>query len=182
MKLLICVRLFATPWPLTCQAPQSVHGIFQTWVVEWVSTSFPRVIFPTQGSNPGLPHCRQTLLPSEPPGRSKTIYLFCCSRSSLQQVGPSPLMCVTPKHAVECICQAAQLFQQVLDTHSTKRFLIRLQKMCTLTKTLAYKFQSDDCKTAVNDVMRITNRFSATLWCIFIVALGLLLMLSTDKI
>ena len=28
-------------------------------------------IFPTQGSNPGLPLCRQTLLPSEPPGKSK---------------------------------------------------------------------------------------------------------------
>ena len=27
-------------------------------------------IFPTQGSNLGLPHCRQTLLPSEPPGKS----------------------------------------------------------------------------------------------------------------
>ena len=26
-------------------------------------------IFPTQGSNPGLPHCRQTLLPPEPPGK-----------------------------------------------------------------------------------------------------------------
>ena len=26
-------------------------------------------IFLTQGSNPGLPHCRQTLLPSEPPGK-----------------------------------------------------------------------------------------------------------------
>ena len=26
--------------------------------------------FPTQGSNPVLPHCRQTLLPSEPPGKS----------------------------------------------------------------------------------------------------------------
>ena len=25
-------------------------------------------IFPFQGLNPGLPHCRQTLLPSEPPG------------------------------------------------------------------------------------------------------------------
>ena len=25
-------------------------------------------IFLTRGSNPGLPHCRQTLLPSEPPG------------------------------------------------------------------------------------------------------------------
>ena len=28
-------------------------------------------VFPTQGSNPGLPHCRQTLLASEPPGKSK---------------------------------------------------------------------------------------------------------------
>ena len=27
-------------------------------------------IFPTQGLNPGLPHCKQTLLPSEPPGES----------------------------------------------------------------------------------------------------------------
>ena len=25
--------------------------------------------FPTQGSNPGLPHCRQTLLTSEPQGK-----------------------------------------------------------------------------------------------------------------
>ena len=27
-------------------------------------------IFPTQGSNPGLPYCRQMLLPSEPPRKS----------------------------------------------------------------------------------------------------------------
>ena len=27
----------------------------------------PQGIFPTQGSNPGLPHCRWTLLPAEPP-------------------------------------------------------------------------------------------------------------------
>ena len=27
-------------------------------------------IFLTQGSNPGLQHCRQTLLPSEPPGKT----------------------------------------------------------------------------------------------------------------
>ena len=26
-------------------------------------------IFPTQGSNPGLPHCRQMVLLSEPPGK-----------------------------------------------------------------------------------------------------------------
>ena len=39
----------------------SVHGIFQARVLEWVAISFSRVIFPTQGSNLGLPHCRQTL-------------------------------------------------------------------------------------------------------------------------
>ena len=39
-----------------------------------------QVIFPTQGSNPGLLHCRQMLLPSETPGKSlilpKAIYRF----------------------------------------------------------------------------------------------------------
>ena len=60
----------------------SVHGIFQARVLEWVGVSFSRLlcpwdfpgkstgvgccflpqgIFPTQGSNPGLLHCRQTL-------------------------------------------------------------------------------------------------------------------------
>ena len=28
-------------------------------------------IFPMQGSNPGLPHCRQISLPAEPPGKPK---------------------------------------------------------------------------------------------------------------
>ena len=31
-------------------------------------------IFPTQGSNLGVPHCRQTLLPSEPPGLKVTLF------------------------------------------------------------------------------------------------------------
>ena len=34
-----------------------VHGIFQARILEWVAFPF----FPTQGSNPGLPHCRQIL-------------------------------------------------------------------------------------------------------------------------
>ena len=46
----------------------SVHGIFQARVLEWVAISFSRDL-PDQGSNPGLLHCRQTLLPSEPPGK-----------------------------------------------------------------------------------------------------------------
>ena len=34
-------------------------------------TALLQGIFPTQGSNPGLPHCRQIFLPSEPPGKPK---------------------------------------------------------------------------------------------------------------
>ena len=41
----------------------SVHGIVQATILEWVAISFSRGIFPTQGSNPGLPCCGQTLYP-----------------------------------------------------------------------------------------------------------------------
>ena len=44
----------------------SVHGILQARILEWVAIL--QGIFPTQGSNPGLPHCQQTLTP-EPPGK-----------------------------------------------------------------------------------------------------------------
>ena len=47
------VRLFATPW--------TVHGILQARILEWVAISFSRGIFPTQGSNLHLLHCRQIL-------------------------------------------------------------------------------------------------------------------------
>ena len=39
----------------------TVHGILQARILEWVSLSFLQGIFPTQGSNPGLPHCSQIL-------------------------------------------------------------------------------------------------------------------------
>ena len=36
-----------------------VHGILQARILEWVAVPFSRgSIFPTQGSNPGLPQCR----------------------------------------------------------------------------------------------------------------------------
>ena len=38
-----------------------VHGIFQAKILEWGSLSLLQGIFPTQGSNPGLPHYRQIL-------------------------------------------------------------------------------------------------------------------------
>ena len=39
----------------------SVHGILQARRREWVAIYSSRGIFPTQGSNPGLLHCRQIL-------------------------------------------------------------------------------------------------------------------------
>ena len=36
----------------------TVHGILQARILEWVASLFSRGIFPTQGSNPHLPHCR----------------------------------------------------------------------------------------------------------------------------
>ena len=41
VKLLSCVRLFATP--IDCSLPGfSIHGIFQASVLEWVAISFPK--------------------------------------------------------------------------------------------------------------------------------------------
>ena len=36
-----------------------ICGILQARILEWVAFPFSRGIFPTQGSNPDLPHCRQ---------------------------------------------------------------------------------------------------------------------------
>ena len=47
---------------MDCSLPgSSVHGIFQARVLEQVAISFSGGIFPTQGSNPGLPHSRRML-------------------------------------------------------------------------------------------------------------------------
>ena len=39
----------------------TVHGILQARILERVAFPFSRGIFPTQGSNPGLPHCKWIL-------------------------------------------------------------------------------------------------------------------------
>ena len=59
MKLLSRVQLFVTPWTVAHQAPPSMGFCWQEY---WSGLHFLlQGIFPTQGSNPGLPHCRQTL-------------------------------------------------------------------------------------------------------------------------
>ena len=39
----------------------TVLGILQARMLEWVAVPLLQGIFPTQGSNPGFPHCRQIL-------------------------------------------------------------------------------------------------------------------------
>ena len=61
MKSLSHVWLFVTPWTTAYQAPLSMGYSRQEY---WSGLPFPSPgegIFLTQGSNPGLPHCRQRL-------------------------------------------------------------------------------------------------------------------------
>ena len=52
------VRLFATPWTVAYQAPSMGFSREEYWS----GLPFPSPgVFPTQGSNLGLPHCRQTI-------------------------------------------------------------------------------------------------------------------------
>ena len=39
----------------------TIHGTLEARILEWAAFSLLQGIFPTQGSNPGLPHCRQIL-------------------------------------------------------------------------------------------------------------------------
>ena len=57
----------------------TVHGILQARILERVAFPFSRGIFPTQGSNAGLPHCRQIFLPAEPQGKPKNTGVGCLS-------------------------------------------------------------------------------------------------------
>ena len=59
LKSLSLVQLLATPWTV-------VHGLYSPWNSPGQNTgrgspSFLQGIFPTQGSNPGILHCRRIL-------------------------------------------------------------------------------------------------------------------------
>ena len=59
---------------MDCSLPGSfIHGIFQARVLEWVAISFSRGSFPTQGLNPGLPHCRRVLYQLSHRGNSSVL-------------------------------------------------------------------------------------------------------------
>ena len=49
----------------------TVHEILQARILEWVAIPVSRGIFPTQGWNPGLPHCRRILYQLSPQGKPR---------------------------------------------------------------------------------------------------------------
>ena len=70
--------------PMGCSpSGSSVHGILQAGILEWVVMPPLQGIFPTQGSNPGLPHYRQILYHLSHQGSplwplTKEVYCCCC--------------------------------------------------------------------------------------------------------
>ena len=55
--------------PMDYTAP----GILQAWILEWAAIPFSKGIFPTQGSNPGLPRCRWILYQLSHKGSPRTL-------------------------------------------------------------------------------------------------------------
>ena len=71
----VCVRLFATPWTVACQAPLSMGFSRQEY---WSGLPFPFPGgLPNPGIEPGSPALQADALSSEPPGKvDKTDILF----------------------------------------------------------------------------------------------------------
>ena len=77
-----CMKVTQSCLTLCNPMDYTVHGILQAGILEWVAFPFSRGIFPTQGSNPGLLHCRRILYQLRYQGSP---YLDICS-NTIQQV------------------------------------------------------------------------------------------------
>ena len=155
-KSLSCVRLFVTPMDYT------VHGILQARILEWKDLPFSRGIFPTQGSSPGLPHCRQIISQLSHKGSPRIlewvaypfssrsswsrnwIRAFCVAgrffpswalRESACQCRLGPWSGKTPR-AVGQLSPCATSVEPVLSSQcSATREVIKMGSWCTVTKT-----------------------------------------------
>ena len=68
VKSLSCVQLFATPWTVAYQVPQSMEFSRQEY---WCGLPFPSPgDLPNPGIKPGSPALQADALPSEPPGKT----------------------------------------------------------------------------------------------------------------
>ena len=71
LKLNIIKRMYIEPLSLIVK-----NEILQARILQWVSLSLLQGIFPTQGSNPGLLHCRQILYQLSHQGSPSILYTY----------------------------------------------------------------------------------------------------------
>ena len=78
LSVIHCAQLFSLAMGVNCLRPHGLQPVrlLCLWGFSRQNTgvgfyALLQGIFPTQGLNPGLPHCSQILLPSEPPGKSQ---------------------------------------------------------------------------------------------------------------
>ena len=92
----------------------TVHGILQASILEWLSLSLLQGIFPTQGSNPGLPHCRRILYQLSHQGSPRTMINITSLSLQMRILKPSKgqvnLLSVTlrPAERLEGVSEAQQ--------------------------------------------------------------------------
>ena len=98
--------------PMDCSPPgSSVYGVLQARILEWVH-SLLQGLFPTQGLNPGLPHCRWILSHLSHQGSPNVLeYTAAAAAKSLQSC---PTLCdpidgSPPGSAIPGILQARTL-------------------------------------------------------------------------
>ena len=70
---LLCERCSVVSDPLRPRGLYTVHGILQARILEWAAVPFSKGIFPTQGSNPCLAHCRLILYQLSQEGSPKIL-------------------------------------------------------------------------------------------------------------
>ena len=114
-QLLNCVTLFETPWTIAHQPTLSIGFSKQE---QWSGQPFPSPkVFPTQGLNLGLLHCRQTLYHLSHQGSPIKKVLSKCQ--SLSCALCDPMDCSPPGSSVHEIFQA-----RILEWVAIKKILL----------------------------------------------------------
>ena len=111
------------------------HGLYTPWNSPGQHTgvgslSLLQGVFPTQGSNPGLPHCRRTLLPAKPPVKLEGMCLNHCKAISLDPVHGKAVSHETEKAGDGCFKSVSML---PILTHS-------LPSSCGVARVLSHHF------------------------------------------
>ena len=112
MLCVCCVQLPLTLGdPTDCDPPgSSVHGIFQTRIMEWVALPSSMGSFPIQGLNPRLLHCRWSL--------------YCWATREASNLNIPTLYDLAVLLLIHCICKRkACTCAQNMSTIRTKTFL-----------------------------------------------------------